>query len=130
MTFERFCQSQGIAWHIAQPLHTREWLRILMKAGAGDEYLAGQLEQVSDKFNSIGLADPTRSDLVQDEFAKHWKLQPPSGYSAENIALWRKLPFRLARWVSEKRRQDILAIRKCQNLESEIRKRRESEHAA
>jgi hypothetical protein len=116
-------------WQNLTPLAIRNWVRTTLPI-AGDEYVAAELEKLSEKFNSIGLADPTRSDLVQDDFAAHWNLQPPRGYDAEHVKLWRKLPYRLAKWVAEKRLQDMKAVRKCQNLEAFVKQRRESERAA
>src|SRR5262249_29487393 len=90
MTFERFCQLNGLDPYKCGPLQVRSWLRLILHNG--DEYVAIELERASQLYNAIGLADPTRSDLVQDDFAQHWTLQPPRGYDAEHTALWRKLP--------------------------------------
>lgn len=125
MTFERFCQLHGIVWHQAGTLQVLAWLRTILHLG--DEQVATELEEASEMFNRVGLADPTRSDLVQEEFARHWKLEPPRGYDAAATAMWRKLPWKLAKWVSEERLADLRAVRKCQDLNAEIRRRRKAE---
>jgi hypothetical protein len=109
------------------PLVIRDWIRINLPA-LGVEKVADELERVSNAFAEVGAPDPTLSILVTTEMTQH--LKPPPGYNAHATEQWRKLPYRLALWVRDKREQDMKAVRKCQNLEAEIiRKRKESERA-
>jgi hypothetical protein len=108
------------------PLAIRNWIRINLPT-LGVEKVADELERVSNAFAEVGAPDPVSSVLVTMEMTSH--LKPPPGYNAHATEQWRKLPYRLAKWVTEKRQEDMLAVRKCQDLNAEIRKRRESERA-
>jgi hypothetical protein len=80
--------------------------------GTDDATIATALEQISAVANKLGLADPTRSDLL----AGWWRsIMPPRGWKADEIELWKRLPYALALAVTKRREQDIKAVRALQN---------------
>ena len=102
------------------PLQIVDWIRANLHRGV--EPIVAELQALSDKCESVGLPDVTTSILVTSEVAKHWKLKPPAGYSPGDIELWKRLPYKLARVVSERSEQNMLAVRRCQNLNALLRK--------
>lgn len=113
-------------WRTLSPLQIAEWVRVNIPV-LGVERAASEVEKLSDKFNEIGFPNPTTSILVTTEMTKH--LKPPPGWDAAHVQMWRQLPYRLARYVSEKREQDHKALRKCQNIEAEMRRQKERKNA-
>jgi hypothetical protein len=113
---------QQANWHQLSPLQIRDWIRKTIPI-AGVEYCAKELQALSDKFAEIGLADPTSSILVTAEIAKHSGLKPPKGWDAEHIAMWQRLPYRVAKYVVERRALDVQALRNAQTEAAEIRKK-------
>jgi hypothetical protein len=108
------------------PVALRDQVRTAIPI-AGVERVAAELEKISDQCAAIGAPDVTLSSLVTVEMTKH--LKPPAGWKEAEIAIWRTLPYRLAKYVTEKRQQDMKAVRKCQDLNAEIRRRKELQNA-
>jgi len=94
------------------PARIRELIANWRANKVDDPTIATALEQISAVANKLGLADPTRSDLL----AGWWRsLNAPRGWKADEIELWKRLPYKLALRVSALRERDIKAVRKIQN---------------
>jgi hypothetical protein len=119
MTFERFAALNGLVWHAAQPWQIAAWLKTV--AGETPEYRAAELEKVSHAFDSVGLPDPTRSELVTNVMSANWKLREPR-WTAEEIAHWRKLPYRTAKIIADRAEHDLRAVRRLQRVDAYLRK--------
>ena len=94
------------------PLQVRDWVRKNIPI-IGIERTAAEVAKLSDKLDNVGLPNVTVSSLVTMEMTKH--LTTPKGWDKDHAEQWRRLPFHLAKWVTEKRDADIRAVRRAQN---------------
>lgn len=127
-SFETYANAHGFAWHAAAGIHLRDWIRGALVSGWSIDQVAAELAKISDAFATIGAADPTTSILCTAEMLKHSPIKPPQGWPAEAVEMWRKLPYAAARWVSEKRAQDVKELRRIQNELASL-KQKEKENA-
>jgi hypothetical protein len=96
------------------PLAIRDWARQMIPV-LGIEKVAAEVAAVSAKFDEVGAPNPCSSVLVCCELTKH--LSPPPGYDKTAIQMWSRCEYKLAKYISEKRRQDHLAVRGLQNAD-------------
>ena len=113
-------------WQQLTPLEIQQWCRQMIPA-LGVEKVAAEVQKLSDRFDEIALPNPCLSVLVCKELTAH--LPPPKGWSASELEAFERLPFWVAKVVTTKRDQDNIALRRLQNLNAEIRKRKETKHA-
>jgi hypothetical protein len=125
--FEHYCEARRIQWHQAAPIHVRDWVRTALVNGFSLAAVAIELAAISDAFERIGASDPTMSALVTHELIKHSPLPAPQGWSDAAVSSWKRLPYLLAKFCVEKRREDVIEI---QRLKEETRKQNASPASA
>jgi hypothetical protein len=103
------------------PLMIRDWIRTTLPI-AGVEYVAKELATISEKCAEVGLADPTTSILVTSEMSSRWGLKSPAGWDAAHVEMWKRLPYAVAKYVTERRRTDMLAVRNLQNADAAVKR--------
>ncbi|MBV9556361.1 MAG: hypothetical protein JO254_04735 [Pseudolabrys sp.] len=115
------------AWHQLGPLQIRDWVRANLLT-LGIERVAAELEKLSEQFASVGLADPTTSILVTTEMSKYWQLKPPGGWDAEHVEMWKRLPYAVAKYITERRELDRKAVSRCMHLNAELKRNGHAAH--
>jgi hypothetical protein len=116
VTFEVWCNAQGLTVHLCGPYHVMTWLRQIAPRGAG--YCWAELQKVSEAFGGVGLSDPTLSPLVIGEFDKISPIEPPHGWKGAEIEAWKRIPHDIKKITVHRRAQDMKAVRACQNVEA------------
>jgi hypothetical protein len=105
--------------HKLTPLAVRDRIRRALPP-LGIEKVVAEVEKVSNALDAVGAPNITLSVLVTHELTQH--LKPPPGWDAEHVEMWKGLPYRLAKYVRDKREQDLKAVRNLQNADAAVKK--------
>lgn len=119
MRFRDWCAISGQAPFPASPATVAKYVAEFSEAGI--EKLTALVEEISRAHQEIGLADPTRSDVVTAALSDIAKIEPPRSWTGDNKALFPRLPYDLQKHVAEREAERERVIRRAMNEAADLR---------
>lgn len=120
MRFRDWCVKRGAQPFPVAPAIVAGFIGDCCKVGL--DALVQEITEISSAHNSIGLADPTRSDIVLDALGGIVEVEAPRSWPKEHRLKFWRLPYDLQLYLAERERDREAAIRRALNEAGEARK--------